>query len=202
MYAEGLFLFLCVWPCHVCVLGRSGRSQRAQLWYSVSLLVDMLTFTTPLCALCCSHYRDSGLTDCQKSQHSINLLSQLTVNGDKMHARCTHWFPGNTHTHPSGVDTEGQEIQKLAGVIIPSEENDWKLVTFVQTGPWFTSLWLYSLVQKKDGFQVGKYDNIAAVKINWHAWSISHDLFQYWSGIKRGFNKHAAKTSSTVYHQL
>lgn len=50
----------------VCVLGRGMRPPRAKLGCSVSLLADMLTFTAPPASLCCSHHRDSGLTDHQK----------------------------------------------------------------------------------------------------------------------------------------
>lgn len=103
----------CRWPWH------------AKLGYSVSLLVQMLTFTTALPSLCFSDHRDSGLTDWQKSSRSINLLSRLSVNGDKMHAGHIHTchvdFQGiavectgssdNTHTHCWWTLAEGFEVQ-------------------------------------------------------------------------------------------
>lgn len=80
----------------MCALGRGGRPPSAKLGCSVSLLADMLTFTAPPLSLCCSHHRDSGLTDRQKSQHSINLLSQLAVNGG---IRCTQGVNAHARTH-------------------------------------------------------------------------------------------------------
>lgn len=120
----------------MCVLGRGRWPPRAKLRCSVSLLADMLTFTAPPPSLCCSHHRDSGLTDHQKSQSSINLLSQLAVNGGQdtlkayTHTRTDfsremQWsvdVSENTHTHT--LEGARDPNPKLAGVIIPSVGSD------------------------------------------------------------------------------
>lgn len=167
-----------------------------------------------LCAALITVTADLHIT--KKSQSSINLLSQLAVNGgDKAHSRRAHttctdfdavecrceWKHTHEHTALEGGRAPNP---KLAGVIIPSVGNDWKLlrVTFVQTGPWFKSLWLYYLVQKKDGFQACNSDT-------WLLWRCidMHEAFliiffsiliRHQRSIQRACNEDFTRLSSAV----
>lgn len=123
-----------------------------------------------LCAALITVTADLQIT---KNPRAVSICSaSLLWMGDKTHSRRTHIHAQIFLEKCSGVSTrvkthahtllEGARDPnpKLAGVIIPSVGSDWKLlrVTFVQTGPWFKSLWIYYLVQKKDGYQACKYD--------------------------------------------
>lgn len=217
VYDVGLSLFRRLWPCHVCAGSRQTAPKCQAGMFCVTPRWHADTYRTAAVFVLLSSpwqrtYRSPKIPEqYQFAQPAHGEWGIRCTQGVHTHARAHFQRSAvecrgrseNTHTHINTL-LEWDPNPELAGVIIPSEENDWKLltVTFVQTGPWFTSLWLYYLVQKKDGFQACKYDNMAAVKTHWHAWSIFHYLFQYWSGIKRASNKHAAKTSSTVYHLL